>query len=88
MEKDPNSWLYHAKEMRDYSTHVGGVPRSFHWGGANDGKVFLKNPKTLQDVTKHFTDEFKEWLNNMSLLLDRLRVSALASYRSNKAGNS
>lgn len=87
LENDTNSWLFHAKEMRDHSTHVRGVPRTFHLGGNDDGQVFLKNPKTMQEVTKHFTDDFKEWHKKMSLMLERLRSSALVVYRSSKALN-
>ena len=39
LEKDPGSWLDQAKEMRDHSTHVAGVPRTFHVGGEDDGVV-------------------------------------------------
>jgi len=87
LEKDENSWLFHAKEMRDHSTHISSVSRAFHVGGADDGQVFLRNPKTKEEVTKHFTEDFKEWHENMSLLLERLRGSALAVYRSNRAIN-
>lgn len=84
LENDTNSWLSHAKEMRDHSTHVSGVPRKFHLGGDDDGQVFLMSPKTMQGVTKHFTDDFKEWHIKMSLMLERLRCSALNGYRSNQ----
>lgn len=87
LENDANSWLFHAKEMRDHSTHVSGVPRTFHVGGNDDGQVFLKNPKTMQEVTKHFTEDFKEWHKKMSLMLERLRCSAMVVYRSNNALN-
>lgn len=73
--------------MRDHSTHVSGVPRKFHVRGTHDGQVFLKNPKTMQEVTNHFTGDFKEWHKKMSLMLERLRCSALVVYRSNKALN-
>lgn len=36
-ENEPDSWLAHAKQMRDHSTHVSSVPRAFHGGGEKDG---------------------------------------------------
>lgn len=85
LENDTTSWLCHAKEMRDHSTHVSGVPRIFHLGGDDDGQVFLKNSKTMQETTKHFTDDFKEWHKKMSLMIERLRCAALVTYRSNQS---
>ena len=79
LEKDKNSWLSHAKAMRDHSTHVAEVPRAYHMGGPDDGKVFLRNPATLETVDLHVPDALSEWLDNMTTLLDRLRVSAIAN---------
>ena len=87
LENDENSWLFYAKEMRDHSTHISGVPRTIYVGGASDGQVFLKNPKTMEEVTKHFTEDFRKWHENMSLLIERLRSSAVAAYCSKKALN-
>jgi hypothetical protein len=79
LENDQTSWLFHAKEMRDHSTHVTGVARAFHCGGPNDGQVWLKNPKTEKHIERHFTDEFSDWLQEMQNLLERLRSSAIAT---------
>lgn len=79
LESDPASWLSHAKEMRDHSTHQAGVPRAFHIGGPNHGKVFLTNPTTQEHVEMHVTDALAQWLGAMEDLLERLRESALAA---------
>lgn len=77
LESAPSSWLSHAKEMRDHSTHQAGIPRAYHMGGPNDGKVFLRNPSTEQHIEVHVTDALVQWLGNMESLLERLRQSAL-----------
>ncbi len=79
IESDPTSWLSHAKEMRDHSTHQAGVPRAYHMGGPNHGKVFLRNPSTQQHVEVHVTDALGQWLGDMESLLERLRKDALAT---------
>ena len=81
LENDSSSWLFHAKEMRDHSTHVAGVPRSFYVGGENDGAVHLINPTTSEEVDNHFVHEFRNWHSNMCELLDRLRISAIETNR-------
>lgn len=77
LENDSGSWLSHAKEMRDYATHISGVPRSFHMGGEDHGKVFLKSPKSSIDATEHFPEQFGKWLENMQTFLEDLRQSAI-----------
>ena len=76
---DPKSWLADAKEMRDHSTHVDGVPRAFHLGGDNHGKVFLRNPNTGVHVEVNATDALASWIESMSALLERLRAAAIAA---------
>ncbi len=77
LEDDGSSWLFHAKEMRDHSTHIDGVPRVFYAGGKNDGNVHLKNPNTSEEINNHFVIEFRKWHMNMDELLERLRKSAI-----------
>lgn len=79
LENDETSWLSIAKLMRDVSTHVQGVKRSFHIGGVLDGHVFLKHPNTKLDVTGHYIKDFEQWDINMSQLLTKLRESALST---------
>jgi hypothetical protein len=69
----------HAKQMRDYSTHVSGIPRAFHIGGENDGKVFFRNPRTEAHVETHVPEALSEWIENMRQLPERLRASAVAA---------
>lgn len=85
LENDESNWLFHAKEMRDHSTHVSGVSRAFHKGGPADGQVWLRNPKTGNPIERHFVDEFDDWVLNMRSLLERLRTSAIVTMRSNPA---
>lgn len=77
LENDENSWLSQAKAMRDHATHISGVPRTFHIGGKNDGNVFLKNPKSGVEVTKHFPERFVEWFELMHQLIEDLRECAI-----------
>lgn len=79
LENEPNSWLAHAKQMRDHSTHIAGVPRAFHVGGKNDGKVFLRNPNTGAHIEVHAPEALAEWVGSMSSLLEKLRTSAIAA---------
>ena len=79
LENEPDSWLAHAKQMRDHSTHIAGVPRAFHVGGKNDGKVFLRNPNTGAHVEVHAVDALAKWVSSMQELLEKLRVSAVAA---------
>lgn len=79
LESTPDSWLAHAKQMRDHSTHVGSVPRAFHLGGENDGKVFLRNPRSGEHVEVHVPDALAEWVSKMATLLEALRASAIAA---------
>ncbi|MFA5922227.1 MAG: DUF6586 family protein [Methylococcaceae bacterium] len=85
LENDESSWLFHAKEMRDHSTHVSGVGRAFHMGGPANGQVWLRNPKTGHHIERHFVDEFDDWVLNMRSILERLRASAIVTMSSNPA---
>jgi hypothetical protein len=87
LENEDSSWLFHAKEMRDHSTHVAAVTRAFHLGGSADGQVWLQNPKTGENIERHFVDEFSDWVSKMKDLLERLRESAIKEMRSNKTRN-
>jgi hypothetical protein len=77
LENDSTSWLFHAKKMRDHSTHVAGISRAYHLGGPADGQIWLENPKTKERVEKHFVEKFFVWLANMKKLLEQLRTSAV-----------
>lgn len=79
LETTPGSWLAQAKDMRDHSTHVASVPRTFHVGGEDDGVVWLQNPRTNEVVDRDFVLEFQAWHALMAELIERLRTSALAN---------
>lgn len=81
LETDPGSWLNQAKDMRDHSTHVAGVPRTFHVGGEDNGIVWLRNPRTKETVERDFVLEFQIWHTRMAELIERLRASALGNTR-------
>jgi hypothetical protein len=81
LEQDESSWYCKAKDMRDYSTHVQGVPRAYFLGGENHQKVKLKNPRTGLLTERHFTLEFDDWLHKMEALVHSLRESALSTVR-------
>jgi len=77
LENNKESWLFHAKSIRDHSTHVSSVPRHFHLGGENHQKVFISNPKTGKIIDRHINDEFTDWLTKMKVLISRLRATGL-----------
>ena len=78
LEHDNSSWFRQAKDMRDYSMHVQNVPRTYHLGGEDHGKVKLKNPRSGMLTGLHFVEEFDDWLKKMGALVRSLRDSALA----------
>lgn len=71
------SWLNRAKKMRDHSTHVSGIPRTYYHGGPSHENVSLITPGSTSDTEIHFIDEFQAWHRNMTDLLARLRKNAL-----------
>lgn len=77
LERDEESWLSIAKDIRDHSIHISNVPRCYHLGGDNHQKVFLENPKSGKKIEKHFVELFNEWYEEMNKLINRLRISAL-----------
>ena len=81
LEQDESSWYCKAKDMRDHSTHVQGVPRAYFLGGENHQKVKLKNPRTGLLTERHFIFEFDDWLYQMETLVLSLRESALSNVR-------
>jgi hypothetical protein len=83
LDKDETSWFRQAKDMRDHSTHVQGVSRTFFVGGDEDGQVKLKNPRTGALADRHVLDEFRHWFEQMRSLIEKLRHSALACTVSN-----
>lgn len=83
LEQDGASWYRQAKDMRNHSTHIQGVPRTFFIGGDDNGIVKLKNPRTGVLTNGHVLDEFQEWFEKMRILIERMRASAVIPTRSN-----
>ena len=77
LENDDGSWLFHAKAIRDHSTHISNVPRHFHVGGDDDNLTYISNPKTGKVIERHLIDEFVDWLAFMKETILRLRSSAI-----------
>jgi hypothetical protein len=73
LESNPNSWINCAKEMRDYSTHRGGVPRLYHVGGERHGEVFLTDTQSGKPREEDYLKLFEIWLVSMTEMLDELR---------------
>jgi hypothetical protein len=82
LEQDDTSWYSQAKIMRDHSTHIQGVRRTYFMGGENHQQVKLKHPKTGILTERHFTLEFEDWLNEMKSLIHSLRASAISTAQS------
>ena len=74
LEDDPNSWLSGTAEMRHQSTHRKNVPRLYHLGGDNDGKVFLTDTGRGEIIEKDFVALFGEWLKEMQNLVEGLHA--------------
>ena len=79
LETDTGSWLFHAKEMRDHSTHIANVSRAFYLGGQYDQQVHLTNPTTGKQIKEHFVELFSVWLSQMKNLIHDLRSNATAN---------
>lgn len=79
LEMESGTWFSQAKAMRDHSTHVHAIPRTFHSGGANDGQVRLRHPVSNQEMARDFRDEFDNWFAAMVELLRTLRASAVTA---------
>jgi hypothetical protein len=82
LENEENSWLYHAKEMRDHSTHISGIPHAFHLGGLVDHQVWLQNPKNGQYIEQDFVELLDNWHKCMNDLINNLRASAIKATNS------
>ena len=83
LENKKGSWLFIAKEMRDHSTHIENLKRSYHLGGKFHKKVHLKHPKNQLTIEKHFPELFSEWITNMSNLIEDLRKSSINNKKTN-----
>lgn len=87
LEQDERSWFSQAKAMRDFSTHVRGIPHNFHLGGQADGEIWLQDPSNGENIPRHFVDVFADWLSYMNKLLEHLRETAIRDIASSKNSN-
>lgn len=83
-KKNPKCWMNVAREMRNHSTHRRSVPRAFHAGGKDDGKVSLRDPRSGELLEKDYADTFEEWFSEMETLLNDLRNTAVSRYQPNR----
>ncbi len=79
LEKDKNSCLSQAKNMRDHSTHITNVARAYHMGGEYDNQVHLSDPKTGLQIKQNYIELFDNWLSLMRALISDLRTTATRS---------
>jgi hypothetical protein len=77
LSRDEASWFKQAKDMRDYSTHVSGIPLCFYAGGVDDGKLALKHPRTKKELPDDFINTFNTWLFEMEQLTEQQRAAAI-----------
>jgi len=75
---DQDSWFRTAKDMRDLSTHVKGIPLSFKVIVGGSGKTALKHPKTMKEHDEDVFVAFSSWLSSMESLIDTNRQIAIA----------
>lgn len=73
LEKEKNSWLALAIELRHQGTHRSNIPRHFYKGGEYNGKVFFTNLLTAQQMETDIPEFLRQSLNNMAELLQQLR---------------
>ena len=77
LSREETSWFKQAKDMRDYSTHVSGIPLCFYAGGVADGKLALKHPRTKEELPDDFIETFNTWLSEMEQLTEQQRAAAI-----------
>ena len=75
LEIDSASWFGRAKRMRDYITHIRGIPLVFYknMGGKEDGPTSFLDPKTLEELSGDTTDVLASWLSEMESLVHHVR---------------
>jgi hypothetical protein len=82
IERMRDSWLYHAKTIRDHSTHAGGVPMVFHLGGDLNGQTWVRNPESSDVIEEDYPTLVRYWHTKAGGLIARLRAQAVAKMSS------
>ena len=80
LSNDSNSWFCIAKDMRDLSIHVSGIPLAHYayiGGGGSSGKTQLKHPITMKEHEHDAFEAFESWLAKMGKLINKYRAMAL-----------
>lgn len=75
--KNKASWFSRAKEMRDTSMHIMGIPLSYYHGGDEGGKVALIDPQTQAEFPSDVAKTFSFWLAEMGNLIETHRKTAI-----------
>jgi hypothetical protein len=73
LETNQSSWLRQAKSIRDYVTHIAGVPLVFHSGGSNHGTITMRDPNSRAELPGDYIDRFDTWVNEMENLIVHMR---------------
>jgi hypothetical protein len=77
-QNDPSGFLHRLKDLRDVSTHRGGISRTFYQGGPEHGQRRV-NDATGQPSGKDILEEFDDALVEMRKFIDRLRADLVAT---------
>jgi hypothetical protein len=77
LQKDQNSWLSLAKELRHQATHRHHIGRHFFTGGPESGKVEFKDPRSGKFLDLGAIEIFDLWYQEMCVLLHKLRRKAI-----------
>jgi hypothetical protein len=74
LEQDDTTWFSHAKNMRDHTSHISGIPLGMHANGPNAGMVTFKNPKTQVEIPGEYFDNLDKWITEIESLIKRMRI--------------
>jgi hypothetical protein len=72
LEQEPESYLCLAREMRHYVAHRGGLPMAHYFNGPSN----LVHPVSRTEFAVDSLQLLGSWLEQLDLLLGRLRASA------------
>ena len=76
LEQDRTSWFRQAKDARDYTSHISGIPLTHNIGGRDDGVTSLRNPETNAELPGDATDTLAAWVSEMEKLVETIRHAA------------
>lgn len=74
LREDASSWLRHLLDLRNASSHVGGIPLAFN---GSTGVAACRDPSTLRDFPEDANVTLQRWLEAMaSLITDTRQIAA------------